>query len=164
MRRVCEHGDDLVELPDGARPAVGQQQRERPRSLAGDVQEVQINAGYRRGVLRKCVQARLLGAPVEAVPPVRNQVLQVVQVGPELPGRPVRRLIGPADTLQSLSHVDQERVRDVQREWLRAAHPRTYARVAYTARSKAAKASSTAGSAKGKIWVANTPVTRRVGS
>ena len=93
------------------------QQGQRLGSDAWYVQEVQLDALNWRGVLGKVVQAGFLSTPVEAVLPVGDQLLQVREVGAELPRCAVGRLIRPADTLKPLLQVIQRAVGDVQREW-----------------------------------------------
>ena len=52
-RRVRQARDQLEELEDRARPAVQQQQRARGRSLAGDMQEMEVDAAERHLKLRE---------------------------------------------------------------------------------------------------------------
>ena len=59
---------------DRARPAVGQQQRQRVRAAPAHVDEVDVVVVDRHAELRQLVQAPLLRAPVEAVAPVLGQL------------------------------------------------------------------------------------------
>ena len=68
-RGIREPRDQLQKLEDRARPAVQQQQRTGGRPFAGHMQEMQIDTAERHLELRKGVEPRLLGAPVEGAPP-----------------------------------------------------------------------------------------------
>ena len=105
--RVGQRPDHPQELDRRARPAVGQDQRQRVRLGRADVQEVDVLAVDGRDELRDLVQPGLLGAPVEAVGPVAGQVLQVVQgyaAGPVVAGR-VLRPAGPGDPVVQVVEV-----------------------------------------------------------
>ena len=92
-----------------------EQQRERRRPLALDVQEVQVDAVQRHLELRKGVEPRLLRAPVEAVAPVLDQLAQVRDVGAVGPGL-AGRLVGEARAREALAQVGDRVVGDVEPE------------------------------------------------
>ena len=73
--------------------------------------------------LPKAVEGRFLRAPVEAIAPVGDEVLQVGDAAAGRPGRP-RRLVRPANARQPLPQVAQRLVGNMQSEglWERLAH------------------------------------------
>jgi hypothetical protein len=71
--RVGQRADHIEELDDRARPAMGQDQRERVRLGRPDVQEVDVLAVDLGDELRVLVQPGLGRTPVKAVPPVPGQ-------------------------------------------------------------------------------------------
>ena len=96
--------------------------------------EVDVDAADVRGVLRKRVQLRFLRSPIEARSPVACELLKVDQIGAELPRLAVRRLVWPADMVETLPEIRQCFVGHMQPErsrldpsWL--ASPVTSARV-----------------------------------
>lgn len=78
------------QLREGAGPAVGEHDREPGRGLGADVEEVHPLVADGGDPLRLLVEAALLGTPVEAVDPPRDQASQGRLVGA---GRP--RRLGP---------------------------------------------------------------------
>jgi hypothetical protein len=72
--RVGESGDDVEELDDGARPAVGDEQGKGVRVSGSGVDEVDRLSLDPGAEVRKLVQPRLLRAPVEGVAPVLDQL------------------------------------------------------------------------------------------
>ena len=94
--RIGQQGDDPGEPPERIRPAMTQQQRQRRRPVPLHVDEVHVEIAHLGHELRKLVDGLLLGPPVEPVPPVGHQLLQVPEVGAVLPGpRRARNLIRP---------------------------------------------------------------------
>ena len=92
-----------------------EQQRHRLRAAALDVQVVQVDAMQRHRELREGVEPRFLGAPVEATVPVLDQLLEVADIragGPRRAGR----LVGKAGAGQTLAHVGDGAVGDVEME------------------------------------------------
>ncbi len=87
---VGEGADHLVPFVEGARPTVGQDERQRVRPHAGLVHEVHPET-FEPGcpelgaVLGRRVERGFLGGPVEPVGPVRHQLLQVSELGAVLP-------------------------------------------------------------------------------
>jgi hypothetical protein len=59
-------------------------------------------------------QPRLLRPPIEPVAPVVHQAAHIAQIGAELPGRPLRSLVGPAHPTQSLAQIDQYLIGHIQ--------------------------------------------------
>ena len=100
-----------------------EQQRYRVRAFALLVNEVEVDAAQRDLELPKAVEDRFLRAPVEAIAPVGDEVLQVGDAAAGRPGRP-RRLVRPANARQPLPQVAQRLVRNMQSEglWQRLAH------------------------------------------
>ena len=108
-------GDDVEELEHGAGPAVRKQQRQRRRSLARHVQEVQVDAVERHDILGKGVEPGFLRTPIKAGVPVMHEFAQIAHiraVGPRRPGRLVRE----ARACEALAQVGQRRFGDVQGE------------------------------------------------
>ena len=86
--RLGEPWDDVEELDDRARPAVGEEQREGVRVRAERAWMKWIDWPSIR--VRKCsklVEPRLLRPPVVGVAPVLDQLAQVVDRDPVLPAR-----------------------------------------------------------------------------
>ena len=105
-RRVGQQREDLVELPDRARPAVREQQRHRVRTAALLVDEVQVDAAERHRELSEGVEPRLVRAPVEAVAPVRDQRPAGTRGWSRTPSR-ARDLVGPAHAVEALAQVGE---------------------------------------------------------
>jgi hypothetical protein len=103
---VGERADDPQELHRRARPAVGDQQRQRVGLERADMQEVDRLPVDDGDELRELVQHRLLLAPVEAVGPVAGQLLEVVEGHPPAPAD-AGQLGGPAGAGQPLAQVVQ---------------------------------------------------------
>jgi hypothetical protein len=76
------------------------------------VQEVHVDAVERRLELRKGVEPGLLGAPVEARPPVLDEFAQVADVGAVGPCL-TRRLVGEAGARETLAQIGDRLFGDV---------------------------------------------------
>ena len=106
--RVGKRTDDIEELDDGSRPAVGDDQRQGVRVAALLVNEVDVDPVDRRREVGKAVDPGLLPPPVELVQPVRAQLLHVVEVGAVTPPAVVGHLVPgivpdpPADVVEGL--------------------------------------------------------------
>ena len=109
--------DDLVELRERARPAVGQDQRERVGLGRPPVHEVDVEAVDAGLELVEPVEPPLLGPPVELVAPVLDELPQVGLVHPELPPDALG-LVGHAGAREPLLQVGQHVVGDVDGERL----------------------------------------------
>ena len=120
-RRIGERLDDLVELHDRARPAVGDEKRHRVRVAALAVNEVDVETVDGRGELREAVEVGFAGAPIVVVQPV---VAQFVGVGEGQSLAPVVRCFGvrPACFAQALAQVVKFIVADVDSEVADFAH------------------------------------------
>ena len=116
--RVGQARDDVDELEHRARPAMHQQQGAGVGALAGDVEEVQVDAVQVDGGLRKGVQPRFLGAPIEAVLPIGDEVARRIQVGAIGPGL-ARRLVGEAGAGEAFAQIVDGGVGHAQGEGLR---------------------------------------------
>jgi hypothetical protein len=102
-RRIGQGFDDVQELDHGAGPAVCEDQRQCAVFGGAHMQEVDGLAVDDDRVLRVSVQARLPGAPVIAVAPVPNQVLDIIKtdpvavagcgIGPPHPGQPLSQVV-----------------------------------------------------------------------
>ena len=113
--RIGERADDLVELDDRARPAVGDHERQRVRLRGPHVEEVDAEAVELGAELRERVEARLGRPPVVLRRPVRAQLLHVRErdaLRPVVDGLG----LGPAGASQPLPEVDEILVRDVDAE------------------------------------------------
>ncbi len=85
--RVGERIDHLRPVPERPRPAVGEDQRDRARAMAGLTQEVHRNTGDADLVVLVAVDGGLRLAPVVAVSPVGDQLTQIAgrdTIGPIL--------------------------------------------------------------------------------
>ena len=112
---LLQQRDQAQELEHRARPAVRQQQRHGARALARRVDEVQVDALHARGELRKGIQPRFRGAPVEAAAPVVDQPLHVGQAAARRP-RLQGRLVGPARAGEALLQVADGGIRNRESE------------------------------------------------
>src|SRR2546425_986579 len=74
-RRVGQHRDQPLELHDRARPTVREQERQRRRTDAGLVDEVELDLTQLDRELTESVESRLVSAPVVARAPVLDQPL-----------------------------------------------------------------------------------------
>ena len=129
--RVAERLDDLDELDDRARPAVGQHERERVGLGGAGVHDMDPETADVGAELRQIIEARLGRTPVVVVGPVAAQVLDERKRDPL---RPVRcptvadgLALGPARAAQPGSEVVEVGVRDgeAERGQLHPAHPDT---------------------------------------
>src|SRR6266508_4238658 len=77
--RVVQRPDDVEELCDAARPAVGDQQRAGVRLRRAHVEEVDVHSVDLGDELRVRVQPRLCLAPVVGGAPVLRQLLEVAE-------------------------------------------------------------------------------------
>ena len=94
-RRVGQERNDLFELHDARRPAMGDDKRQRPGTLSLDMQDmdrVSVHIGHKLG---KGVEPGFGQAPVETVPPMRDEALQEIEIGAIAPPGAVDG-IGPA--------------------------------------------------------------------
>jgi hypothetical protein len=113
--RIAEQRNDLCELGDAARPAVGQDQRLRLRTLAARVDEVNRKPIDLRHELREDVQLALRRAPIETVPPMLDQLAHVVDIGAVGPA--LRRpRIRPARARQPRLQIRDRRIRHIDFE------------------------------------------------
>src|SRR5690606_40132678 len=110
-----EERDQLVELEDRARPAVREEKRHRVRLFRRRVDEVQVDAAQAHLVLGERVELRFPGTPVEILPPVLDETLEIRKArarGPRLE----RRLVGPARAGEALAQVGERGIRNLQLE------------------------------------------------
>ena len=115
--RVGQRPDELVEVIEGARPAVGEYERKGIRALPRRVNVVQAKSVDFAQVVVVAVEGGLLRPPVEPIRPIRAEILQigvVRAVGPTGVRHQVRR---PACPFETLAQIRQRRVRDFDREW-----------------------------------------------
>ncbi len=102
--RIGERTDDLEELHDRPRPAVGDQERQGGRLRRAHVQEVQVLPVDSGGELRERVQPGLVLTPVVGGAPVLGQLSQVGERHPVVPAD-AGELLGPAGPAQALAKV-----------------------------------------------------------
>jgi hypothetical protein len=102
--RIGKRSDDLQDLHDRARPAVGDDQRQGTGLRRADVDAVNAGTVDRGGELRERVEMRLVRPPVICGPPVRSEILEVVQRDSVAPAD-ARKLIRPAGPIQSSVQV-----------------------------------------------------------
>ena len=86
--------------------------RQRVRSDSALMDEVNIEPVDLGRELSRSVQFGLLCAPVETVPPVGYERLQISQLGALFPAR-ARHLVGPANMIQSLTEIVERLFRDL---------------------------------------------------
>jgi hypothetical protein len=120
-RRIGQRPDDLEELRDRARPAVGDDQGQRRGLRRADVQKVDAGAVDGGQELGEPVEPCLVGAPVVAVAPVAGQLLEVAERHPVRPAG-AGQLIGPAGPGQAVPEVVERGVGDVAPEGLDLGH------------------------------------------
>ena len=113
--RIDQQRDDLVELHDRAGPAVGDHQRQRVLVGRPLVDEVDVQPLDVRLEVVEAVQQPLLAPPVEFVPPVGEQLLQVLAVGAVVPRR-AGQVVGEPRPGQAVPQVGQHFVGHVDRE------------------------------------------------
>ena len=113
--RIRQRPDDLGELRERPRPAVGQDQRKGVRLRRPAVHEVDVEAVDAGLELLELVEPALLRPPVELVAPVLDELPQVGLVHPEPPSDSLR-LIRQARPRQALAQVRQHFVRNVDGE------------------------------------------------
>ena len=120
--------DDFRELDDRARPAVRDQDRERPYLRRALMNEVCIEAIDDRLVVVERIQTTLLLPPIELVAPVLDERRHVVEVGAIVPAHPVElvRQPGTSEPLlevvqYGLRYVDHERPHGIGIRWRRRA-------------------------------------------
>ena len=104
--RIGQWPDDVLEIPEGPRPAVGQDQRYGIGTLARLMNEVDGNVLDGGRVVGKGVDLALGGAPVVAVQPVLDQLHQVGfvrAVGPV----GIIEIVRPAHPAQATPQVGQ---------------------------------------------------------
>ena len=85
--------NQLKELEDRTRPAVGEKQRVRIRAIPKHVHKMQVDALQANLVVRKGIQPRLLSAPVEAISPIVDKSchpIEIRAISPWLTGRLIR--------------------------------------------------------------------------
>ena len=110
--------DDAVEFEDGARPAMGDEQRFRIGAGAGFADEVNVEPVDAGDVVRPAVELGFPFPPVIAVAPVVHQPAHVGQVCAVEPAAPFR-LVRKARPRQAQAQVLQDRVLDIDGEWMR---------------------------------------------
>jgi hypothetical protein len=118
--RVRQRADDVQELDDRPRPAVRDDQRGGVGFGGADVCEVHMRAVDLGGELRPLVEPGLGRPPVVLVPPVPDQLPQVVRryaVRPSHPGQ----LVGPAGAVEAVVEVVEVALRDVDEERMETA-------------------------------------------
>ena len=119
--RMGEGPDEVQELGDGARPTVGDDERNRVRPAALLVDEMDFDAVDRRGEVVEAVDHGLVLAPIVLLHPVSAEFLHVVEVGAVLPATVLRHLMpgkvgdAPADEVEGS-------VGDLQREGADVGH------------------------------------------
>src|SRR5690606_38094705 len=111
LRRIAERTDDLLELADRARPAVRDDERQRLRSDAALVDEVDLEPADLGAELLELVEPRLGRTPVELVAPVRDQLAHGVEVRAVAPAR-AGDLVGKARAREALAQVRQDGIRN----------------------------------------------------
>ena len=114
--------DDVQELDDRARPAVGDDQRQRPRRaldlgarLADEMQALRADIDQ---VVRPAVDRLLAALPVVAVPPVVDQLGQEVGIGAGGPRAVVGDGCRRPPAAQALVEIDQRPLGNVDLEGL----------------------------------------------
>lgn len=91
------------------------QERQRLRPAAADVNEVDVQAADRGEELRQLVEPALVRPPVEACAPVLDQLLEVLELGPLVPAA-ARRGVRPPGAGEALAKIDQHLFWDVDAE------------------------------------------------
>src|SRR5262245_41613269 len=94
---------------------MGQDQRNTVPVPGSLVDEVDIGAVELRAEMFDRVQLALLRVPIEPVGPIREQLFQVLEVSPLVPGR-AWSLIRPARVADALPEVRQDFCLDLDRE------------------------------------------------
>ena len=112
---LAKEGNQLEEFHDGAGPAVREEERRGVGTAVRLVDEMQLDAAQACRELTKAVYARFLGAPVEAIAPVRYKLAQVVAARA---GRPhgERRLVRKARAREALAQVGEQCFGNMQDE------------------------------------------------
>lgn len=110
--RIGQRSDDVEELDERARPAVGQDDRERWLLGRPHVKEVDVGAVDLGRELIEAVHARLARSPVVLVAPVRDEILEVAELGAVVPAR-AGELLREACPCEALMQVVEDRLRNV---------------------------------------------------
>ena len=116
-RGVAEGADHVAQVPEGPRPAVREDERDRVRPPPAHVDEVDGRALDLDAEVGQAVHLRLVRAPVVTLEPVFGELTQVGAVhavGPAVVGEVGR----PVDALQPPAQVGQLRVGDGDGEGL----------------------------------------------
>ena len=119
--RVGEERDQLEHLDEGAGPAVGDEQRHRRRPPPALVDHVDAGAVDPRAEVRHRIHRPLDGAPVEAGPPVPDQLAHVGEARAIVPARALH-LVRPARSREPLPQIVEARLRHVHHVRLKL-HP-----------------------------------------
>src|SRR5205823_12330715 len=114
-RGIGQHRQEPLELDDGARPAVREEERQGLSAHARLVDEVKLDPADLDGELAKAVQPGLVHAPLVLRPPVLDQLPHVSEARAVAPAG-LRRLVGPADALEPGAEVREHRVGHLDRE------------------------------------------------
>src|SRR5581483_7738929 len=83
-------------------------------AFSGHVKEMQIDAVEGHAILRKLIEPRLFGAPIEALAPIGDGLLHPRHIGPVGPRR-AGRLIRESRPREALAPSGDRRAGDVQR-------------------------------------------------
>ena len=99
---LCQGFDDLKELGDRPRPAMGDDQWQWRGAAALFMDEMDIGAIDRGGEVGEAVDCGLLLPPIELVDPIRTELLHVIEIGTVSPtavvGHLVPGIVGDAGT------------------------------------------------------------------
>ena len=121
-RGIGQRTDHLAIVPEGPRPAVGQDQRHRVRPLAAHELEVDREAVDLGLVGRDRVDLGLGPAPVIALQPVVGELAQVDPVGAIGPAVPAK-IAAPAGPCDPVPQVVEFGLRDIDDKWIHQQPP-----------------------------------------
>src|SRR5580658_5483544 len=108
--RVGQRTNHLVQIPEGPRPSVRENQRDRLRTLAWLVDEMNGNAVDGGAVMREAIDFGLVLAPVIVVAPVSDYLFEVGSIGAVRPVF-VGEIDWVTDTLEALLEIGQDGIR-----------------------------------------------------
>lgn len=85
--------DQIEKFGHGSRPAVADHQGCRIGAAARFMNEMHVNAVYRRFEMRKAVDPRLLCAPIETIHPMGAKLFHVIHIGAVSPAAVIGHLV-----------------------------------------------------------------------
>ena len=112
---IGERADDLRELSDGSRPAMGHSERKGVGVLRALVNEMNVEAVDAGRELVELVETLLGGSPVELLAPVGDELLEIRQVRAVIPVR-AGDLSGKSRARQALLQIGKDGIFDVNLE------------------------------------------------